>query len=866
MKHSDVSYPHASVPCAVVALAAAFLAPAALAQQPDLRPVSIDTTLVSGNWQALTLTGSLDVLVENAGDQDAGGVFDLLAYTDENFNDLYDVGVDTVLGADVLPDLAFGAQQVVTLALSGPARFRDDRIHVVIDSADLVLESDESNNGLDSASDCASSAPPGSINPVLQWAWTSSAVEPASLNVMMTPVVIDLGGDGVPDVVFGSTDSSSGGLVEVGILRALDGASGAELWSATDPAAAVNTCFNIAAGDLDNDGLPELVACDASGFQLLCFEHDGTLKWISPVLEPQEWGSASLADLDADGNPEIVTGRQVLDSNGNLLWTGAGGAANPQSGALSIVCDFDLDGSPDVVAGNTVYTAAGAILCDDPLLVDGYSAVANFDGDAFPELVHIGGGYISLLEQDPGNPASLITVWGPHLLSGGGGGPPTIADCDGDGLPEIAVAGASLFAVYEHDGALAWEAPTVDSSSYVTGSSVFDFNGDGAAEIVYRDHEYLRIYEGASGAVLFETAMSSCTWHEYPLVADVDADGNAEIVVTANASCGLGPQQGVWVFSDLNDDWVPTRKVWNQYSYHITNVDESGAIPLVEDSNWLHPLGAPFNNYRQNTLSTLQPAAAPDLTASRIELAPIGAPDTLIARIGNGGSYFAAAGVPVSFYDGDPNAGGTLLGVAYTSAALAPSGFEDVALYVGSAPAAAWVVADDAGALTSTVDECDEANNVYGVPVAPQIYCIAKLNSQGCLPALSFSGLPSVSAASGFVVQCSDVVNNKSGLLFYRAPGVQNATAFQCGTLCVATPLRRTAVQFSNGNPGPNDCSGSWSLDLNCFASGGCGLVVPPPELLVPGMQVNCQYWGRDTGAPPCNTQLSDALEYTILP
>ncbi len=866
MKHSVVARPHAPAARSIVTLAAALLAPAALAQQPDLRALSIDTALVSGNWQALTFAGSLDVLVDNAGDQDAGGAFDVLAFTDENFNELYDAGVDTLLGAGALPDLAFGSQQLVTLALSGPARFRGDRIHVVIDSADAVLESDENNNVLESGSDCANSAPPGSITPVLQWAWTSSAVEPASLNVMMTPVVIDVSGDGVPDVVFGSTDSTGGGFVEIGILRALDGASGAELWTVTDPSLALNVAFNIAAGDLDGDGLVEIVAADVNNTQLVCFENDGSFKWRSAVLENQDWGSVALADLDADGSPEIVTGRQVLDSSGNLLWTGAGGAGTIGSGSLSIVCDFDLDGLGDVVAGNTVYNAFGAVLCEDPALADGYPAVANFDSDAEPEIALVNNGSLYLLERDINAPGQLATVWGPVLLVGGGGGAPTIADYDGDGLPEIAVAGAAAFEVYEHDGTLKWVSVTQDGSSYRTGSSVFDFNGDGAAEAIYRDETDLRIYDGSSGAVLFQTPMSSCTWHEYVLVADVDADGNAEIVAVANTNCGFGPQQGVYVFSDLNDDWVPTRKVWNQYSYHITNVDESGAIPLAENPSWLYPAGAPFNNYRQNTLSTAQPAAAPDLTASRIELTPIGAPDTLVARIGNGGAFFAAVGVPVAFYDGDPNAGGTLLGVAYTSAPITPSGYEDVALFVGSAPAAAWVVADDAGGLISTVDECDETNNAFGVPVAPQIYCTAKLNSAGCSPSISFSGLPSVSLNAGFVVQCTDVVNNKSGLLFYRAPGVQNATTIQCGTLCVATPLRRTAVQFSGGNPGPNDCSGAWSLDMNCFAAGGCGLVVPPPELLIPGMQVNCQYWGRDTGVPPCNTQLSDALEYTILP
>jgi hypothetical protein len=60
-------------------------------------------------------------------------------------------------------------------------------------------------------------------------------------------------------------------------------------------------------------------------------------------------------------------------------------------------------------------------------------------------------------------------------------GPPTIADYDGDGAPEVGVAGGAAYVVFDGDGALLWQMPTQDLSSSVTGSSVFDFNGDLAA-------------------------------------------------------------------------------------------------------------------------------------------------------------------------------------------------------------------------------------------------------------------------------------------------------------------------------------------------------------------------------------------------
>src|SRR5690606_3574369 len=80
------------------------------------------------------------------------------------------------------------------------------------------------------------------------------------------------------------------------------------------------------------------------------------------------------------------------------------------------------------------------------------------------------------------------------------GGPPTIADFDKDGRPEIGVAGGYFYTVFdinrpgeaiEHPADepapepgqifVRWKQATQDKSSNATGSSVFDFQGDGAS-------------------------------------------------------------------------------------------------------------------------------------------------------------------------------------------------------------------------------------------------------------------------------------------------------------------------------------------------------------------------------------------------
>ncbi len=139
-------------------------------------------------------------------------------------------------------------------------------------------------------------------------------------------------------------------------------------------------------------------------------------------------------------------------------------------------------------------------------------------------------------------------------------------------------------------------------------------------------------------------------------------------------------------------------------------------------------------------------------------------------------------------------------------------------------------------------------------------YCTGKTNSIGCVPQISSLGTPSATAGSGFFVFGTNELNRKTGLLLYTTAG-RASTPFFGGTLCLASPLRRTPQQNSGGSLSGNDCSGVYGFDFNAWIAGGSD------PALHAGVTVEAQYYSRDPGfAAPNNIGLTNGLEFTLQP
>ncbi|OIP39210.1 MAG: hypothetical protein AUK47_10420 [Deltaproteobacteria bacterium CG2_30_63_29] len=634
---------------------------------------------------------------------------------------------------------------------------------------------------------CEFVPPPGVFTPVTACQWRPPSG--ASDDVVMTPAVANLtddNGDGVtdtqdiPDIVFTSFDYQTDGCCTArGLLRIISGAcneDGSMNTHYTLPAPFIGNSAGVAIGNLDQDTLldrrnPEIVAVKQIGGTLALrrVADDGSdweIMWQNttyPTNAHTRAGSTpSLADLNGDGAPEVLIGNVVLNGqDGTLIWDGrvtaaaqgfSGGVGNNAFlGPSSTAADVNLDGLMEVIAGNTVYNGVdGSVVCEHTYTTqnstcqgnipcDGFTAVGNFDSDYEAEIVIVRRGQVFILEHDCSVKLIVDIPYDDILPYVGDGpctrnesGPPTIADFDGDGFPEIGTAGADFYVVVDLQCTgtplpagcereyILWKAPNRDCSSRATASSVFDFEGDGKAEVIYADERSFRIFDGTNGNVLFlDSTHRSNTRIEMPLVVDVDNDGKSEVIIPEpnTTSVALG---GIEVWEDADNNWVRTRRIWNQHGYHVTNISEDGQVPRVEEPNWLNTR---LNNYRQN----VQPGGlfdAPDLQVIDLQIDNSTCSAgllTLTVIVANNGALGVPPGIHIALTARDINTGQTeLITVLATTTTLLPTQTETFVLTYS--PPLAWgslnpfvveASADNDGTGVGQYNECDELNNAF---------------------------------------------------------------------------------------------------------------------------------------------------------
>jgi hypothetical protein len=279
-------------------------------------------------------------------------------------------------------------------------------------------------------------------------------------------------------------------------------------WSKKPTIDPIHPGLSIAGGNID--GLPgnEIVVCTETG-KVRAFKADGSSSGPMPPRRLFHAEHRRRRRQRAAGSRRRVacsTARPVRSAT-----------LSPENKVNVVLSDMWTRGSRHRLAVEALYKD-GSLIADTGL--PGTSeAIGDFDKDGVPEVASIDKPThtLSVWRYDAAEPGKYkvlrtgIDINGtfPNICPAGssgsttGGGPPTVADFNGDGTPDVAVAGGIGYAVIDGTKILdpsvqsnqtnLWLSQTKDCSSAATGSSVFDFEGDGVAEVVYSDEHHLRL-------------------------------------------------------------------------------------------------------------------------------------------------------------------------------------------------------------------------------------------------------------------------------------------------------------------------------------------------------------------------------------
>lgn len=245
-------------------------------------------------------------------------------------------------------------------------------------------------------------------------------------------------------------------------------------------------------GDLNNDGLPDIVVASASQSVpftvVLNTSSGGNMSFGTPAT----YGSAkfmgvSIADVNGDGNNDLIFSK--MDSGAELsVYYGDGSGGNWSSVldidasrplVYNIVADFNGDGVLDILAS---------------IVAVGDREVSFFEGSVLP-----GGGPAGTFEAEVTYeyfPASIPAYI--HKLR--------VGDMNEDGLPDFIATYMELsegyfrVGVWLNDGdgtSYTQTEDLADSQGGSTGLAINDMNGDGHLDVVVPDYSgFVYVYEG----------------------------------------------------------------------------------------------------------------------------------------------------------------------------------------------------------------------------------------------------------------------------------------------------------------------------------------------------------------------------------
>lgn len=381
--------------------------------------------------------------------------------------------------------------------------------------APTTTEAPGSSSGIDEPADTSSSSDdgpkldvgpeddpppdvPDTFEPVLKWSFGEGL---AAETIPLVANLTDDDGNGsidlcdTPDVVLITTDDTA---------HVIDGATGEEHTSFTGP-------FGMSSGaiaDLDADGTPEILTT-LLGFQVAAWTPTGEQLWTSDIAPFGDWqnifwsyGAIAVHDMDGSGTPEVLINHAIYDATGSLVWGEPEQAYHALQASTAV--DLDQDGGLDFVTSHTAWSFASGFANAQPIW--------------------------NLLEAG---------VLGAEM------GIPHPADFDDDGEVEVLYTFGTGFLLVDHDGALPWgtepiqpalEQPLdcipgdVPYQHYQRPAAIADFDADGRPDVAVSTCSTFAIYsvDDEGMTAIWETPVQDGSGSSGASAFDFLGDGHPE--------------------------------------------------------------------------------------------------------------------------------------------------------------------------------------------------------------------------------------------------------------------------------------------------------------------------------------------------
>ncbi len=335
--------------------------------------------------------------------------------------------------------------------------------------------------------------------------------------------VEDLDGDGLNEVIVGNWSTTT--------LYCLNGSDGTEKWSF---ATGSWTSSSPAIADVDEDGDKEVVF-GCNDYNVYCLDGaTGTQEWSFNTGTAVKTNSPTAADIDGDGHLEIVIGSGehlycLNGSDGTQKWVFTPGDTVESCPA---VADLDGDGHMEVVVGSfdhNIYCLDGATGTEEWSYstygqVRSSPAAADLDGDGHMEVV-VGSQdhYVYCLNGTDGTQKWVFPTM--HYVNSS----PAIGDVDGDGRMEVIMGSldCNVYCINGSDGTERWRYGT---PSYVqTPGSLVDIDGDNKLEFLVPQYgDTLYCLNAEDGSLAWKIALAGDI--HTPFTGDIDGDGCVEII------------------------------------------------------------------------------------------------------------------------------------------------------------------------------------------------------------------------------------------------------------------------------------------------------------------------------------------------